>query len=954
MPTEEELRQLIELEIERQEQEEALTTPEPPPETVYIPPPEGEPYALLPETPPPPQPPPPEPSSVIVDVEGIPSVIVEGKPTPVVEVEGIPSVIIDGQPTPVSTFYLPSGQVDTTRIGLPTDYEYSSEPYDVFVKMANEGATVRELWDYMQKHPDAIRGAYAGRLAEQVYEQLGKAGELKGREQFEAYKKIGIIPKDAEYVAGENGEWSYISPTTQEFILPSEIQLSKAQLDYIQTNMPEVYTSIQEKGIQDTFKQYGNKIIDAVNQSNIQQFELNLQEKNPYLYDIYKSAGGGQFGIDALNREIESQREALDSIPKKYIVDNRDGTVSVFLDKYIEDGQDVSLLIKAGFDKDMVQLLEMEVAQRKSALATLGTLEAGTYITKELSNKTGLPEGSRFAGLDKDGNPTYYPRSAILDTAISEIKTYLVDPSQKDDARNDSIKNALIKLDLYKEPEGVTYNFWGFYVDKDGNRISDKELTLMRWETLTQEQKDKVAELYAGDLYKTKTFAELVRSVELAGEQSYIYMLASAPVVLMGSPIAKQITQQPVTSEEWAVGGATAVLTVLSLGGSSALASAFGLGGKLATSALVGGAGGIFTPSTIAVVQNPDADLRDKAVSVAMNTLIFAGAFGSVAGLKGTEAVKTAKTTVAKAVEPTGVKVSLPVRIGEGISTTKTFFIELPNRVMSIPDAVKYYTKNLGLKAEQIADLARKGLLEVTPELANKIAANIVKAGVAVERRILTAPEAIKYYVEELGIKASQLADLARRGLLEVAPQEARLIADKIASGVVKFGVGIERRILTIPEAINYYTTELRLKSWQIYDIARRGLLEVTPELARDIARKYQMAQLNLENRIMSIPEAINYYAGTLKIEANQLAELARKGLLEVTPQQARMITDKIASNVIRAGVAVEKRILSAPEAINYYATELKLKASDIIKIAEKNWGDVSLEKVNEIVNKVQ
>jgi hypothetical protein len=856
---------------------------------------------------------------------------------PVVDVEGIPSVIVDGVPVPLDEY---NRRIQETA-GVPT----YTPPGGVTI-LATDGDAIRKAY---WESEEFARLVTEGKALEPTIEQkLALGMEVPSQEQFNYAKEKGLIPEEAKLVELENGKWGYTVgeavEAVTEFVVPLGYVITREQLDYLRENDPEVYNAINELGYQDAFKKYGDRIVGAINKSDVIKYETNLQEKSPELYGIYQNAGGGQSGVDAINNKILEQVNAFEAIPKQYIVDNRDGTVSILMDKYISDGNSLETLVKAGLDEQSVYQTKVDIDKQMSQMQIMVQLETGRYITKDLSEQTGLPEGSTFAGIDSNGNPTYYPRNVLLDSSIESIETYLAEP--KGTAKGDSIYMAIVDLG-YSKPLDLETNFWGLYIDENGKVLTDEEKTKMLWDGLNKEQKDKVAEVYLNDLYKTNDFAELIHQMEKAGSESFVYSLVTAPVVLIASPIAKTVTKQPVSGEEWAVGGATAVLTVLSLGGGSFLSSTFGLGGKLATSAMVAGAGGIYAPSTIALVQNPDASVRDKAIAVAMNTLVFAGAFSSVVGLKTPELVNTAKTTVAKAIEPSGVKVSLPVKIGEGISSTRSFFIELPNRVMSIPEAVKYYAKELGLKTEQIAELAKKGLLEVTPQMADRIAVNVVKAGINIENRVLSIPEAIKYYTEDLGIKANNLYELAKRGLLEVTPEQARILANDISTV-------FNKRVLTVPEAISYYTNELKMKAWQVYDIAKRGLLEVTPEIAKDIAKKYEIAQISLENRIMSVPEAIKYYTEGLRLDAIHLAELTRKGLLEVTPQQARMIANKIASEVVHFGVGVERRVLTASEAISYYANELKLKASDIVKMAEKNWGDIAYDNVVEISRKVQ
>ena len=223
----------------------------------------------------------------------------------VVSVEPVETqtIIVPEQETPVTQPDIVSPEIVppeiiTPTINVPADYVYSDDPSDVFVKMANEGVSVGDQLKYVQEHPDAIRGAYASQLADKIQEQLDVVKGLKGESQFDAYKQMGIIPEDAEFVSGNDGNWGYTSQSSgQRYQVPSEFVLNNQELDYLKSNYPEVYKYYTEEGLTSAFQKYG----DILTQGKV---EAAIVKVNPDLLKIYKDAGGGQIGVDAVNKEL--------------------------------------------------------------------------------------------------------------------------------------------------------------------------------------------------------------------------------------------------------------------------------------------------------------------------------------------------------------------------------------------------------------------------------------------------------------------------------------------------------------------------------------------------------------------------------------------------------------------------------------------------------------------------
>lgn len=612
-------------------------------------------------------------------------------------------------------------------------------------------------------------------------------------------------------------------------------------------------------------------------------------------------------------------------------------SISYDLYKYFKDngtGEDVIAVIReAGFDEkainDFVKAVQLEKQITDPAIAD---------INKMLNNERSYGAGEM--SLDR----------AIKQSGYVTLQKYDYNSEGK-----------IIGYSEYDYNTGkliATYRWVGMNliaVDPllGDPTVSAKDVMLAKWNLMTPEEKEKAALLYASDPYNQSLFGEiyvewenLVTEVSQKGVIPYLLAGFVGLVPTAMKPIAKTITDQPTTIQEWAMGGASIVLLGLPVG-APILSATFGKAGIIATSTLLAGAGGVFTKQTVDDWENMTP--AQRAMAVGMDALLFVGAGLNIRGLTVDAKAKAAVDVASKATEPMGAEVSIPVKIGETISVVKTTIADIPNRVLSVPEAIKYYAEGLGLKAEQIALAIEKGFIEVTPEIAKKFADSVINAGDNLVNRVMATPEAIKYYTEGLGIEASKVAELAKKGLLEVTPEVAQKVADAINRGIDV----IDRRVMTAPQAIEYYIGSLGLKVEQVAELAERGLLEVTPEIAQKIAREIEVVGGKLVDRVMSIPEAIQYYSQELGLKADQIAELGKKGLLEVTPK----VADRIAEQIKLAINTIDTRIVTMPDAVSYYAKELQLKVGDIMELAQKkavNAIDVTFEQARQIVERVK
>jgi hypothetical protein len=597
---------------------------------------------------------------------------------------------------------------------------------------------------------------------------------------------------------------------------------------------------------------------------------------------------------------------------------------------------------------------------------------------------------------------------------LDEINQYMQDKDLG--AKGIAIDNIMLANDIKASPKNVEYDMRiGAFKDTSTDEVlSTKDVLARKWNELSDSQKETIINELAKDPTKGNLFASINRTFQIVTEKGGLpAQILFSPIQPITNPIAKQLTLNDareimtnsyyaeldavkdyvkdnkevdinklqnrletddnyrkdvlektgyensqdlvdnlkyynngikVSWQEWTDAGIVGALDLLTIGGAGALAR-LGLAGRIGGAAIPIGAGVYYAPSSIKTIMTPNIGIGEKVLAgVTPILLIGGGAIGLKAPkISGGLGEVKVPTKVIKLEPPK----PLTQRIGEAISDIKTTGRTIGTAVMKTPEAVNYYSKLLGLKAGQIAELAEKGLLEVTPELASKIARNI-KTG------IMTAPEAIKYYGQELGLKANQIADLAKKGLLETTPELAnRLANDLKVKGAIALA-DIKERVLSIPDAVNYYTNVLGLKVEQVTKLAEYGLLEVTPQMARRIAEtikiKGAVILADLKERVMTAPEAIDYYTKELGLKIEQLVDVAKSGLLETTP----VIATKIAENIKIKAVLLGEKVLSVPEAIKYYKDEFKLKTEDIVELSRKGLSNISIDNIQKVIQTIK
>ncbi len=139
-------------------------------------------------------------------------------------------------------------------------------PYEVLAKLKEGGAPAGVLYAYIVEHPDAVRGAPAFSIANDLQSVLEEYSELTGKAQFNKAIELGFIPENSEYVAPTDAEeaWSYNLPIDDKapvrYVVPKDTALFKEELDILRADYPTVYDTVMKQGTVAAFRQYGDII----------------------------------------------------------------------------------------------------------------------------------------------------------------------------------------------------------------------------------------------------------------------------------------------------------------------------------------------------------------------------------------------------------------------------------------------------------------------------------------------------------------------------------------------------------------------------------------------------------------------------------------------------------------------------------------------------------------------
>jgi len=183
-----------------------------------------------------------------------------------------------------------------------------------------------------------------------------------------------------------------------------------------------------------------------------------------------------------------------------------------------------------------------------------------------------------------------------------------------------------------------------------GKLLTEQDIAQRIWNTLTPQEKTRVVDVYGADVYKGNYFSEYIKEMShVAGEAGIAGQLIYGPILAVASPIAKVAVGQPVSATEWAVGGATAVVTIATLGLAPELSGVPGLIARGLTTAAAGTLTGIGIHQTIA--NWGEMKTPERVAAVALDVVGLVGtALAGISTVQSAKQVINVRQTTAAAV----------------------------------------------------------------------------------------------------------------------------------------------------------------------------------------------------------------------------------------------------------------------------------------------------------------
>ena len=147
--------------------------------------------------------------------------------------------------------------------------------------LVDSGASVKDILELAERTP----GSFSGGIKELLAPEIEAARVLTGKEQFFAFKSLGFIPEDAEFVATADG-WAFTTTETRrgEFVVPDKFRLNAADLAYLRETSPGIADVVRDEGLTAAFKKHGDVL------SNV-RFERELQAVSPALLRVFREEG---------------------------------------------------------------------------------------------------------------------------------------------------------------------------------------------------------------------------------------------------------------------------------------------------------------------------------------------------------------------------------------------------------------------------------------------------------------------------------------------------------------------------------------------------------------------------------------------------------------------------------------------------------------------------------------
>jgi hypothetical protein len=455
-----------------------------------------------------------------------------------------------------------------------------------------------------------------------------------------------IPPPKPVVVADESGNpVTNIEPTEA----PTEIEgtldvsgITPGQLETIRQVDPEIHDKLINPRAT-----YPSNIGERINTALKTGWEDKLAKTDPEGFTAYIKGGESSYtrSVEDRSRNIENENRVVLKEKSDYLAQlNAIPDVGEHLANLYEQGikeGDTTRFEKA-VDNYNTVILSSKIAQQGTLQFTESEYDKYMASTPRekfavLAQRGLIPKGSTYAGVDKEGNPTYYPpplpvTGYVTRTQLDKmVKNQMGDPNgQYASSLTDAMKVAglydravdRIKGTSYSENTAKLLGFdataWNRLTPKQQQQTIDRINTSVTptalWDNLTLKEKEQVASAY---INPSRGYIETA---------SFLFPAARA--------LLPEVTIKDITVGEWVNTGINAALMFAPMFIPKAIATS--VIGRLATGGVVTGVGVYALTNTATnVLPNPDIPAWQKVGSVAIDTaIIAAGVYGIRAPLR--------------------------------------------------------------------------------------------------------------------------------------------------------------------------------------------------------------------------------------------------------------------------------------------------------------------------------
>jgi hypothetical protein len=489
------------------------------------------------------------------------------------------------------------------------------------------------------------------------------------------------------------------------------------------------------------------------------------------------------------------------------------------------------------------------------------------------------------------------------------------------------------------------------------------ELNLPKvWDKASESVKRDVAIDYVTNPYNKNEFAASVQYVMRTTEGNLPAQLLPTTILVsyVGDPIARTTVKLPVAPQEWALAGATVVITGLSFGGSGALAG-LGTAGRLASAGLWAGSGAVFSKQTVDDIRDGKLKGAYIPLAIGMDALIFAGAAGSLKGVRvGNPSRRQLIAEVAEKIDRNSQLAEVDAALAKVQSNLKTappmarfvagsemaidstiqFVKDVPLRVRiavndfnyavnqlsdavkatpgvvtkvvtEASDAVKIAYKNLQDAVASVPQIITENLKETGTRL--QVAANDVKTYGKMASQI--AVNDAVYAVDSLVSIVKATPDWARAEV-QLSMREARIALSRAEYAIRDFPPEVSRAIRKAIETAKEYVRNIQAISQSVGKIALNEV-EYRFNQVVDIAKA---SPKEILNRIQDLRESISDVATSIKLSG-------------------KMASQVVVNDILYALDRVEAAIKASPEVVSGAAKRaletIREKKQSIVELAK-------------------